>query len=149
MCLILGGLAFFCLIYYRAEAPFSWTWAAAPESSGQPQPLAWGQLERWLWPAVWVAGLLMFWGLCRSLTRGCQELKRRRPPTAWLLTLYAAAELLGATVLGTGRVQPTAMLPLASLAVVLAVFGVADFFRGISERLILLPPAERQEEVAV
>jgi len=102
------------------------------------------QLKRWCWPSVWAMVPLMVWGLLRSVRRGWRQWRKGLPPTPWLLTLHAALVLAAVTTYAGDNPAPVA-LPLASLAVLLAVFGVAEVFRMMSERLILLPPAERQE----
>ena len=89
----------------------------------------------------------MAWGLWCSVRRGWREFKRRQAPVPWLLTLYAVVGGLSAVTAWRGNAT-LVVLELAVLSVLLSVFGVADFFRGISERLILSLPAERQEEVA-
>src|SRR5205807_86566 len=117
-------------------------------SQGPPSPTSWEQLNQSSWPTVWLTVPLITWGLWCTLRRGWRELKKRRAPTPWMLTLYTAVVAIGLFA-PLGENTAVASLSLGCLAVLLAVFGVADFFRGISERLILLPPAERQEEVAV
>jgi hypothetical protein len=100
--------------------------------------------NQWCWPNVWLAAPLMVWGLCRSVWRGWRQWKRRLPSTSWLLTLYTVL-VWASLAMDPGDNTPNAVLPRASLAVLLMIFGIADVFRGISERIILLPPSERQE----
>ncbi len=96
-------------------------------------------LEQWAWPTVWLALSLTAWGLWSCVRRGFKEAGRRRPPLAWLLLLFALLELACMTLHAA-----TQFLPLASLAVLLAVFGVGDVARSIGEGLVLEPPGERQ-----
>jgi hypothetical protein len=102
-----------------------------------------GLNQRWGWLAVWVALPLALWGLWCAFRRGVKEVRRRRPPLAWVLLLYAVVDLVCVALHARTAVQ-TAFLPLASAAVLLAVFGVADVARSIADGLVLLPPGERQ-----
>jgi hypothetical protein len=88
----------------------------------------------WTWPTPWLVGPLMVWGFWCTLWRGWRDLTRRRVPAPWGLSLFAAGTLFLASTLPTGAVL------LSVLAVLLSVYGVADIFRGLAERLILLPP---------
>jgi hypothetical protein len=101
-------------------------------------------VRRWAWPQEWVVLVLMAWGLWRTFRRGWRDWARCRPPLTWALLLYVIIDLVGAS-LHPGADQDTALLALASLAVVLAVFGIADVLRGFMERLVLAPPQEREE----
>jgi hypothetical protein len=105
------------------------------------------EIERWCWPdPAWVLLLLMAWGLWRTFRRGRQQWRRRQPPLAWVLTLYAVIALLGIALHPTAT-RVVVLLPLTILAYLLAVFGVADFVRGIAEQLVLAPPQERDQFV--
>jgi hypothetical protein len=124
------------------EGLLQWQSVAANQFSGaQLRNIESERLEQWAWPSLWVVTCLMVWGLWCTLRRGWRESKRLRPPTGWLLTLYAAATVLIARDQSFGG----AVLMLTTLAILLSVFGVADLLRGISEQLVLLPPAERGE----
>jgi hypothetical protein len=101
------------------------------------------QLAKWAWPSLWLMVPLMAWGLWRTLTRGWSDFKKFRAPISWLLTAYALACALGAALREDDSLSAH-VVALATVAVLLAVFGVADFIRGIGERLILLPPEERE-----
>lgn len=101
------------------------------------------ELDQWARPIWWLVLPLMAWGLWCAFSRGWKEWRRREPPLAWGLLLFALVTL----ALGVLHPQRTALLlflPLASLAVLLAVFGVADLLRGITDGLTLLPPGERE-----
>jgi hypothetical protein len=98
------------------------------------------QVRRWGWPQEWVVLPLVVWGFWRTIRRGWREWARRRPPLAWALTLFAIIDLLGVSF---HPWADTGILSLASLAVALVVFGVADVVRGFMERLVLAPPQER------
>jgi hypothetical protein len=143
-CLLLVGLLFFFLVGYLSPPSindYMLSWQKVGEASWSGLQLrAWerDQLDKWTWPTLWVMVPLVLWGLWRTVRRGWRELRKRRAPAPWVLTLDAAFGLL---VPG----EATAVLPLAALAVLLAVFGVADVFHGISEQLILLPPEERHD----
>jgi hypothetical protein len=100
-------------------------------------------VQRWAWPDIWVAGLLMVWGCWRSIRRGWGLWAIGQPPMAWVLLWYGVLTLL-ATALHSGPTDNASVLALAGLSVLLAVFGVADVIRGIMERLILAPPQERE-----
>lgn len=104
-------------------------------------------LHRWAWPAVWVMLPLALWGLWCALRRGKRDWSARRPPLPWLLMLYAALDLVG-VALHPRDALGTVMLPLASLAVLLAVFGVAEIARRLTRPLLLPPPEERQRQEA-
>ncbi len=101
-------------------------------------------LDRWCWPGKWLTLALMAWGFLRTILRGWKLWARRRPPLAWLLTIYTVVVLAGVSFYpGTGR--DTDFLSLAYLSVLLAVFGIADVARGFMERLVLAPPEDRLE----
>jgi hypothetical protein len=102
------------------------------------------ELQRWAWPQPWVVGILMIWGFWRSCRRGWKQWRRRQPPMAWTLTLFAVVSFAGAT-LRSYELGGNTLLPLAALAVLLSIFGVADMVRGFMERLVLAPPQEREE----
>lgn len=142
---VLDGLSFPNLS--RERAPLDFLAAAInTETVGLDlRGFALENLHRWAWPAVWVVLPLMLWGLWCTLVRGWRELAARRPPLPWLLTLYAAADLAGAA-LHPREALETVFLPLASLAVLLAVFGVAEVFRRLTRPLLLPPPEERLRE---
>src|SRR5262249_20575005 len=120
---------------------------AAVDLKAAEWPLAgftWTELERWCWPGVWITLPLMLLGLWRTVSRGWKESARNRAPLAWTLTVYAVVAMVG-VALHPAEVRQSDFLPLASLAVLLAVFCVADLVRGITERLVLPTPEERAE----
>jgi hypothetical protein len=86
----------------------------------------------------------MLWGFWRSFRRGWRLWRRGQPPVAWVLTLYGAVAFAGAA-LHSGEAGQITLLTLASLAVLLGVFGIADLVRGFMERLVLAPPQDREE----
>lgn len=47
---------------------------------------------------LYLAGIVLFWGLCVALTSGCEHLRRRAPGSplmnAWMIWLAAASTLL-------------------------------------------------------
>lgn len=104
--------------------------------------LAPADLERWAWPVVWVILPLMVWGLWRSLRRGWKQWQQHQAPLSWLLTLFALLDIAG-VALHPASARATFFLPLASLAVLLSVFCLADLLRGMGERLVLEPPGEK------
>ena len=66
------------------------------------------------------------------------------------LTLKKSITLFALVVVGgmcwkPGTSDDIALLSLASLAVLLSVFGIADVVRSCMERLVLAPPQERDE----
>jgi hypothetical protein len=99
--------------------------------------------DRWGWHQGGLALALMVWGFWRTFRRGWKEWARRKPPLTWALTLFGMIALVGASF-HPGAAPDTAYLSLASLAVLLGVFGVADVVRGFMERLVLAPPEERE-----
>jgi hypothetical protein len=98
------------------------------------------QLRRWAWPAPVVVLPLMAWGLWRTVRRGLRQTRAGQLPRAWLLTFFAAATLTESG-LHPASVPDAAPVALASLAVLLCVFCIADLLRGLTERLVLPPPA--------
>jgi hypothetical protein len=102
------------------------------------------QLNQWAWPRGWVVLPLMAWGLWCSFRRGWKQSARRKPPVAWVLTLFALIELAGAC-LRPGSEAEVPLLSLAALAALLSVFGIADVLRGFMEKLVLAPPQERDQ----
>ncbi len=94
-------------------------------------------LDFWAWPLAWLVVLLLAYGAWRAVRRGWSQRAQRHPPVAWVLALFAGLEILGVVL---QPAAPREVAPLAALAVLLSAFGVADFFRGISERLVLAPP---------
>jgi hypothetical protein len=102
-------------------------------------------LQVWAWPLAWVVLPLMLWGWWRSFRRGWKQSARRQPPVGWMITFFAAVHLAFAAVPSPGGREGT-LLALAVLAVLLVVFWLADLVRGITERLVLAPPHERDFE---
>jgi hypothetical protein len=102
-------------------------------------------LRDWAWPAVWAVLPLALLGLWLTLRRGRKLLAARRPPLPWVLTLYALAELAGVP-LHPGSAAVTVVLPLASVALLLALFGVGAVVRALFRPLVLPPPEERAAE---
>lgn len=120
--------------------------AVGSEAAGMEVPrYAAEQLQRWAWPAVWVVLPLLALGLWCSVRRGRKQFAARRPPLAWVLILYAFAVLAGLMLHQRGQLA-TAVLPLAALAVLLAVFGLAEVMRAVTRPLMLPPPGERLAE---
>jgi hypothetical protein len=109
------------------------------------QPITTLELEKWLWPTPWAVAPLVVWGLWRTFRRGRSELVRHKAPAAWALTLFALLTLLAAGLTPDDNGE-LAVLALASVAVLLGVFGVADLFRNIWDQLRLPPPGERAGE---
>jgi hypothetical protein len=144
---VLDGLSFPNLSRERAPLDFLAAAVSAESVGLDMRGFEVENLHRWAWPAVWAVLPLMLWGLWCTLARGWRELAARRPPLPWLLTLYAAADLAGAA-LHPGEALEAVLLPLASLAVLLAVFGVAEVFRRLTRPLLLPPPEERLREEA-
>jgi hypothetical protein len=109
-------------------------------------PLERHNLQRWCWPTPWATVPLLLWGGWCTLRRGKWEIGRQRPPTAWVLALFALLELASA---GLVRHEPfvPVELSLGCLAVLLAVFGVGDVFRNVWDQLRLAPPDERVGQV--
>jgi hypothetical protein len=102
------------------------------------------ELRRWAWPELWVVLPLMGWGLWRSCRRGWKLWARGKPPLAWVLPLFALI-LAAGVVFRPGKDDEVSLLSLASLAVLLSIFGIADVLRGFMEKLVLAPPQERDE----
>jgi hypothetical protein len=100
-------------------------------------------VSRWAWPEAWVVLPLMIWGFWRSLQRGWKLWRRRETPSAWLLPLYTVVAMTEACLHAPGRVAAGSLLTLASLAVLLGIYGIADLVRGFMEMLVLAPPHER------
>jgi hypothetical protein len=100
-------------------------------------------VQQWCWPTPWAVVPLMLWGAWCTLRRGQHELSRRQAPKSWALTWFGLITL-ATTSLGHDNAA-SLLLPLASLAVLLAVFGVADVLRSIWDQLRLAPPDERGE----
>jgi hypothetical protein len=137
VCFVFTGFALIAVIGYLAPS-IDWVDLGFRQTSGVEPAFAWerGQLDKWTWPSPWIVGPLMVWGFWCTLWRGWRERTRRRAPTPWALSLFAAVDLLGAS----SGALPAGALLLSLLAAFLSVFGVADIFRGLGERLILLPP---------
>jgi hypothetical protein len=118
------------------------------QAACRPETPAWenygltpADLQSWAWPFPWVMLPLMVWGLWRSIRRGWKQSSQGRVPLAWILTLYALTNLVGA-LLHPASARP-GFFPLATLAVLLALFCIWDLFRGLGERLVLAPPEGR------
>jgi hypothetical protein len=121
--------------YWHAAVDADWTDYRA-------QGFTQGELRRWGWPNPWVVMALAGWGFWRSLRRGWKNWAKGKAPTAWVLTLFTLVTL----AIWAARPQSggnLSILPLAGLAVLLSVFGIADVLRGFMERLVLAPPHER------
>ena len=104
------------------------------------------ELERWAWPEVWMVLALMAWGLWCSFRRGWKQWARCKAPLPWVLMLFALVVVAG-LCMQPGSTDEIALLSLASLAVLLSVFGIADVARSCMERLVLAPPQERDASV--
>jgi hypothetical protein len=98
-------------------------------------------LAQWAWPWLVVTLPLMAWGLWRTVRRGHRQWANYRVPLAWTFSLFALVEVT-ATFLNPAGTREAGFVPLASLAVLLSVFWLADMLRGIGERLVLPPPEE-------
>jgi hypothetical protein len=109
------------------------------------QPITTLELEKCFWPTPWAVVPLAVWGLWRTFRRGRSELARRKAPAAWALTLFALLNLLAAGLMPGDNCEMS-VLSLATVAVLLGVFGVADVFRNIWDQLRLAPPGERVGE---
>jgi hypothetical protein len=118
-----------------------------PAAGGGISPFSGDRVQQWCWPTPWAVLPLMVWGAWCSLRRGRKQLARGQAPTAWVLALYSAAVVaLGAW---PGReTAALAVLSLAALVGLLAVFGVGDVLRNVWDQLRLAPPDERVEEAA-
>jgi hypothetical protein len=118
---------------------------AVPPSDWKPLvPFESRQLEKWCWPTPWATLPLSVWGIWCTLRRGKWDLNRRRAPLAWVLTLYTILDVVAAGLSQDGLALQ--VLSLATLTVLLAVFGVGDVFRNIWDQLRLAPPHERADE---
>lgn len=89
----------------------------------------------------WLILALSVWGTWRSVRHGFVFWRAQKLPISWLLPLYAIINL----ALLPQSDPETSLLPMVTSGVLLAVFGIGDFFRGIGQRLILKPPHERTE----
>ena len=76
--------------------------------------------------------------------RGRAQWIRHQPPLAWLLSLFTLAVVVSYLLFPFCIKNYLVLLPLATLAVVLSVFGVADLIVGVGERIRLQPPDEEQ-----
>jgi hypothetical protein len=97
-------------------------------------------LRRWCWPTPWVVLPLMAWGWWRTVRRGWKQLRSSKPPLAWLLTLFSVVTLIQVVLLPPHAFEPV-LLTLASLGALLGMFCIADVMRGLTDRLVLAPPA--------
>jgi hypothetical protein len=102
-------------------------------------------LDSWTWPTPWVVLPLAGWGLLRSWWRGRGAITQGRSAVSWQLLVFAVVEL---TTCWQIREESTKVLSLATLAVVLAVFGIGDYGRAIAERMVLAPPGELEGDAA-
>jgi hypothetical protein len=128
----------------RAEmaSPVNLLEQIAPSADWKPLvPFEAQYLERWCWPTPWAVVPLVVGGIWCTVRRGKHDLARRRAPTAWVLTLFALLTLVAAGLRHDG--EALAVLSLAALAVLLAVFGVGEVFRSFWDQLRLAPPHER------
>jgi hypothetical protein len=117
--------------------------AVAPEAAGlEFHGYAAEQLQRWAWPAVWLVLPLLALGLVCAVRQGLKQFAARRLPLPWVLVLYTFAELVGLVLRPRGQLG-TVVLPLAALALLLAVFGLAEVLRALARPLVLPPPEER------
>jgi hypothetical protein len=143
-----AGLFLGCLPEFdergRAEltSPSDLLQQIAPSADWKPlMPFDAQYLERWCWPTPWVVVPLVVWGLWCTVRRGKHELARRCAPTAWVLTLFALLTLVAAGL--RHESEALAVMSLATLAVLLVVFGVGGVFRNFWDQLRLAPPHER------
>jgi hypothetical protein len=100
------------------------------------------ELEQWCWPTPWLLLPLAGWGLLCSLRRGLGRAVRPQSGSSLLLLLFTGLLLLGLS-LPAGVEAALSLLLLASLAMLLAVYGIGDTLRRLMERLVLPPPGER------
>lgn len=98
-------------------------------------------VHRWAWPLAWVVVPLMIYGFYRTFRRGWRQLSGKAAPSAWGLMLFGLSVAVG-TVLNPAIMRATHDLPWATLAMLLAMFGLTDWLVGIGERLRLGPPTE-------
>jgi hypothetical protein len=129
------------LLVYLAE-PGGNRLSQTIQSLAPRRPISAAELEKWFWPTPWAVVPLMAWGLVCTFRRGRTELVRRKSPAAWALTLFALLSFLAAGLMPDDN-GGMSVLSLASVAVLLCVFGVADVFRKIWDQLRLAPPGER------
>jgi hypothetical protein len=123
--------------YWHAAVDANWT-------DYRVQGFSASELRQWGWPNAWVVLTLTSWGFWRCFRRGWKNWAKRKAPTAWVLTIFTLITL------AIWAIRPQSggnlsILPLAGLAVLLSVFGIADVVRGFMERLVLAPPHERDQ----
>jgi hypothetical protein len=112
------------------------------------------EMSKWAWPWFWpnlgpgpwfaygifFAALLL--GVFRVIWRGWLQWSRRDPPLCWTLALFALA--VGAAFwLDPEHVNNTKGFPFATPTLLIPMFGIADLFTAIGDRLRLPPPEER------
>jgi hypothetical protein len=102
-------------------------------------PWFWPNLLPTPWPAYWILIVLLLLGLFRSGWRGWLQWSRHQPPIAWLLTLYVVL-VVAAYMVDPMHVRTSQFLPLATLAAILPLYGIADLITGLGEGLRLQPP---------
>jgi hypothetical protein len=146
LCCLATGLIILSIFWYRSSVNFGVMQDSAASYLSKPHLFGFDpqQLQSWCWPTSGVTVPIMAWGLLRTVWRGWREWKKSLPPTAWLLCIYTAIIFLAVSI-NSANGEATALEFLASWGAILLVFGLAEVFRVISERLVLLPPAERQE----
>jgi hypothetical protein len=104
-----------------------------------------GRLQSWAWPAAWLVLPLLALGVWCAVSRGLKQFASRRSPLSWVLVLYAVVELVGLGLRPEG-LRETVVLPLAALALLFAVFGLAEVLRALVRPLVLPPPEERMAQ---
>jgi hypothetical protein len=123
-----------------------------------PPGLSMTELREWAWP--WFQPdilqeslftfcfliVVMLFGLFRTGWRGWVQWSRHKPPVAWALTMFTLA-VAAAYYVDPAHVASSACLPLATLAVLLPLFGIGDLIAGVGERIKLHPPGEQPATV--
>jgi hypothetical protein len=106
------------------------------------------QLERWCRPLPWVVLPLLGLATILTLRRGWKQWTGATVPMAWFLTLCAVV-MSAALLFMPQPAGPGLSIVLTALAVLLAVFAVADLLQCTFDRLVLRPPEERDAAKAV
>lgn len=98
-------------------------------------------LQEWAWPYPWATLAVLLLGLYRTIRRGWIQWPTRKAPLSWALLLFVLSNVI-ADILHSTSVREANFLPLASVAVLLGVFGIADWLRSIGDQIVLKPPGE-------
>lgn len=100
-------------------------------------------LFMWCWPTPWIALPLIAIGFLRTLVRGYRQRRARELPVAWLLS-FASIVLLFALLPISSHVAPIGLL---WVVIMLSVFGIADLWQALIERLALPTPPTGPSQV--